>query len=139
MAGKSPEGNGIMHKWIDHIVVRTENLDAAVKDYTERLGFSITEPAKDQPEIGLRRVILGLGDSGTFIELCEPLGENSDIRNSLEKRGEGVHLVALAVDDLAAAKAEMEKRGARVIEAGKQVFLHPKEGHGVMYQLIERK
>lgn len=128
-----------MHKWIDHIVVRVENLDEAIGHYTNRLGFTVTEPVEDQPELGLRRVILGLGSSGTFIELCEPLGEKSDIRNSLEKRGEGVHLVALAVDDLATAKADMEARGARVIQAGNQVFLHPKEGHGIMYQLIERK
>lgn len=128
-----------MHKWIDHIVVRVENLDEAIDHYTNRLGFTVTEPVEDQPALGLRRVILGLGSSGTFIELCEPLGEKSDIRSALEKRGEGLHLVALAVDDLAAAKADMAARGARVIEAGSQVFLHPKEGHGVMYQLIERK
>ena len=60
-------------------------------------------------------------------------------RAGLDKRGEGVHLVALAVADLDAAKSDMKARGARVIDAGKQVFLHPKEGHGVMYQLIERK
>ncbi len=128
-----------MHKWIDHVVVRVENLDEAIEHYTQRLGFTVTEPAEEQPELGLRRAILGLGSSGTFIELCEPFGENSDIRASLEKRGEGVHLVALAVPDLEAAKADMKARGARVIEAGQQVFLHPKEGHGVMYQLIERK
>lgn len=127
-----------MHKWIDHIVVRVANLDEAIDHYTNRLGFSVTEEVEDQPELGLRRVIMGLGDSGTFIELCEPLGENSDIRSSLEKRGEGVHLVALAVPDLEVAKADMKARGARLIEAGRQVFLHPKEGHGVMYQLIER-
>jgi methylmalonyl-CoA/ethylmalonyl-CoA epimerase len=128
-----------MHKWIDHVVVRVANLDEAIDHYTNRLGFTVTETPQDQPEIGLRRVILGLGSSGAFIELAEPLGEQSDIRNAIEKRGEGIHLVALAVDDLAAAKADMESRGARVIQAGNQVFLHPKEGHGVMYQLIERK
>ncbi len=128
-----------MHKWIDHVIVRVENLDEAIGHYTSRLGFTVTEPPKDQPEIGLRRAILGLGSSGTFIELAEPLGEQSDIRNAIAKRGEGIHLVALAVDDLASAKADMESRGARVIQAGNQVFLHPKEGHGVMYQLIERK
>ncbi|MGZ0187327.1 MAG: VOC family protein [Alphaproteobacteria bacterium] len=128
-----------MHKWIDHVVIRVENLDAAITDYTERLGFTVTDPPKEQPEIGLRRAILGLGSSGTFIELAEPLGEKSALGAALGKRGEGVHLVALAVEDIAAAKADMQARGARVIEAGSQVFLHPSEGHGVMYQLIERK
>ena len=127
-----------MHKRIDHIVVRVENLDEAIGHYTERLGFTVTEPVEGQPHLGLRRVILGLGDNKSFIELCEPLGENSDIRNSLEKRGEGLHLVALEVDSVADVKADMERRGARVIDAGSQVFLHPKEGHGVMFQLVER-
>ena len=45
----------------------------------------------------------------------------------------------LAVDDLAKAKEEMKANGARIIEAGTQVFIHPRDGHGVMYQLIERK
>ena len=128
-----------MHKWIDHVVVRVEDLDEAIEHYTSRLGFTVTEPPKDQPNLGLRRAILGLGASGTFIELAEPLGEKSAIGDAIGKRGEGVHLIALAVDDLAAAKADLEKRGARIIEAGHQVFLHPKAGHGVMYQLIERK
>lgn len=128
-----------MHKWIDHVVVRVENLDEAIDHYTNRLGFTVTEPAEEQPALGLRRAILGLGTSGTFIELAEPLGDNSEIRNGLEKRGEGIHLVALAVEDMETAKAEMKSRGARVIESGNQVFLHPKEGHGVMYQLIERR
>lgn len=128
-----------MHKWIDHIVVRVENLDEAIEHYTNRLGFTVTKPPQDQPEIGLRRAILGLGTSGTFIELAEPLGENGDLGRSLEKRGEGVHLVALAVEDLETAKQDLKDRGARVIDAGRQVFLHPKEGHGIMYQLIERK
>jgi len=48
-------------------------------------------------------------------------------------------LVALGVDDIEAAKAEMQSNGARLIETGKMVFVHPKDGHGVMYQLVERK
>lgn len=127
-----------MHKRIDHVVVRVENLDAAIADYTDRLGFTVTEPPKVQPELGLRRAILGLGASGTFIELAEPHGDDGALGRALGARGEGVHLVALAVDDIAAAKADLQARGARVIEAGSQVFLHPKEGHGVMYQLVER-
>ena len=62
----------------------------------------------------------------------------SAIGGALEKYGEGVHLVALAVDNLAEATAEMKANGARIIESGTQVFVHPRDGHGVMYQLIER-
>ncbi len=85
----------------------------------------------------MTRAILPLGDEGRFIELAEPLGDGA-ISTALAKYGEGVHLVALAVDNLAEATAEMKANGARIIEAGTQVFVHPRDGHGVMYQLIER-
>lgn len=128
-----------MPKWIDHIVVRVRDLDASLQDYETRLGMKASEPPADQPHLGLRRAIVPLGESGRFIELAEPLGENSAIGRSLDKLGEGVHLVALAVDDLKQATADLKAKGTRVIETGNQVFIHPSEGHGVLYQLIERK
>ncbi len=131
-------GGKTMHKGIDHIVVRVEDLDRSLEDYEGKLGMKAREAPVEQPELGLRRAILPLGDSGRFIELAEPLGEGA-IARALEKHGEGLHLVALAVDDLAAATAEMKANGARVIEAGHMVFIHPSDGHGVLYQLVERK
>lgn len=128
-----------MPNWIDHIVVRVRDLDQSLKDYEAKLGMKASKGPDDQPHLGLRRAILPLGDSGRFIELAEPLGENSAIGRSLDKLGEGVHLIALAVDDLQKAKADLKAKGTRVIEMGDQVFIHPAEGHGVMYQLIERK
>ena len=104
-----------MPKWIDHIVVRVKDLDATLKDYETKLGMK----ASKGPE-------------------AEPLGDGA-IAKSLAKFGEGVHLVALAVDDLKEAAAEMKGNGARVIETQGQVFIHPADGHGVLYQLIERK
>lgn len=128
-----------MHKWIDHIVVRVKDLDQTLADYDSKLGLKPSKGPEDLPSMGMRAAIMPLGDSGRFIELAEPLGEGGAIGASLEKRGEGVHLVALAVDDLAEATADLKARGTRVIEAGSQVFIHPGETNGVMYQLIERK
>ncbi|MET4700380.1 methylmalonyl-CoA/ethylmalonyl-CoA epimerase [Constrictibacter sp. MBR-5] len=127
-----------MPKWIDHIVVRVKDLDATLKDYETKLGMKASKGPEDQPHLGLRAAILPLGDGGRFIELVEPLGDGA-IAKSLAKFGEGVHLVALAVDDLKVAAAEMKGNGARVIETQGQVFIHPADGHGVLYQLIERK
>ena len=76
------------------------------------------EEPQEIPELGMKRAILPLGDDGRFIEICEPLGEGA-IENAMAKHGEGLHLVALGVDDLQTAKAEMEAKGARLIEAGK--------------------
>lgn len=128
-----------MPKWIDHVVVRVKDLDQSLNDYEAKLGMKASEGPEDQPALGLRRAILPVGNEGRFLELAEPLGDDSAIGRSLEKLGEGVHLIALAVDDLAAETAELKRKGTRVIETQGQVFIHPAEGHGVMYQLIERK
>src|SRR3546814_6505693 len=127
-----------MPKWIDHIFVRVKDLDQALKDYEGKLGMKASKGPTDQPHPGLRAAILPLGDDGRFIELAEPLGDGA-IAKSLAKFGEGVHLVALAVDDLKQATADMKAKGTRVIETQGQVFIHPAEGHGILYQLIERK
>ncbi|MEC8774065.1 MAG: VOC family protein [Pseudomonadota bacterium] len=127
-----------MYKWIDHIVVRVKDIEEGLQDYEGKMGLKRREDPKEIPELGMKRAILPLGDYGRFIEICEPLGEGA-IGNALEKHSEGLHLVALGVDDIEAAKAEMQSNGARLIEAGKMVFVHPKDGHGVMYQLVERK
>ncbi|GBD11805.1 hypothetical protein HRbin23_01484 [bacterium HR23] len=129
-----------MFKWIDHIVVAVQNLEQAVQDYQNRLGLTPTgEVGKAHPHLGLRNAYFYLGTSGRFIELAEPLGPDTPLGRTLQRRGEGIHLVALAVEDLAQAKAELHRRGVRTIEATGMLFIHPSETHGVLIQLVERK
>ena len=128
-----------MPKWIDHIVVRVNDINKSIEDYENKLGMKASKGPDEIPNLGMTRAILPLGNEGRFIELAEPLGDGGAIGNALERYGEGVHLVALAVDDLTEAAAEMRANGAHVIESGTQVFIHPRDGHGVMYQLIERE
>ena len=128
-----------MPKWIDHIVVRVNDINKSLENYENKLGMKASKGPDEIPNLGMTRAILPLGNEGRFIELAEPLGDGGAIGNALERYGEGVHLVALAVDDLAEAAAEMRANGAHVIESGTQVFIHPRDGHGVMYQLIERE
>ena len=127
-----------MYKWIDHIVVRVKDLDKALRNYEGKMGLMRREDPKEIPELGMRRAILPLGDDGRFIELCEPLGVGA-IGDALAKHGEGMHLVALGVDDLQAVAKQMKANGANLIKAGEMVFVHPSDAHGVMYQLVERK
>lgn len=128
-----------MHKWIDHIVVRVKNLDESMQDYETKLGMKASKGPEDLPHLGMKRAVLPLGESGRFIELAEPIGDDGAIGKALAKHGEGLHLIALAVDDLAAATAEMKANGTRIIEAGSMVFIHPSDSHGILYQLVERK
>ena len=128
-----------MYKWIDHIVVRVKDLHQSIQDYETKLDMKVSKGPEEQPHLGLTRAILPLGDDGRFIELAQPLGENSAIGRSLERFGEGVHLVAVAVEDMQQAIADLKNKGTQLIEMGNQVFIHPRETHGVLYQLIERK
>ncbi|MCS7207501.1 MAG: VOC family protein [Dehalococcoidia bacterium] len=129
-----------MFKWIDHIVVAVNNLEQAVQDYEKRLGLKPTgEVGKAHPHLGLRNAYFYLGTSGRFIELAEPLGPDTPLGRTLQRRGEGIHLVALAVEDLAQARDALKSRGVQLIEAGGLVFIHPKDTHGILFQLVERK
>lgn len=127
-----------MFKWVDHLVIAVNNLEEAVKDYEAKLGLKAQEVGREHPNLGLRNAIFPLGESGRFIELAEPLGPDTPVGRTLQRRGEGLHLAALAVDDLAQATAALKQRGVQVIEAG-GVFIHPRETHGLLIQLVERK
>jgi methylmalonyl-CoA/ethylmalonyl-CoA epimerase len=85
-----------------------------------------------------------VGDSS--IELLEPTAEDSPIARFLSRRGEGIHHVCFAVEDLDGALADLAARGFRLIHPqpvpgadGKRVaFLHPEAGHGVLIELSEK-
>jgi methylmalonyl-CoA epimerase len=80
------------------------------------------------------------------IDLLEPMGDDSAVAKFLEKRGEGLHHIALEVEDINAGLKEMEHKGVQLIDkvpregvAGQIGFLHPKSANGVLFELIEPK
>ena len=128
-----------MQKAIWYVVVAVSDVDQARKDYEEKLGMKATGEPEIAENLGIRRVIIPVGDTGQFIELVEPYGPNSAITRTLERKGEGVHTVTIEVDDVRATAEDMKKRGARVVEAGTQLFLHPGDTHGVPWQFRKRE
>ena len=120
---------------IDHIVLRVNDLEAGIESF-RALGLELTRRAEN-PAVG-KIAFFRLSD-GFFFELVEPLTPESAVGQALAKRGEGVHTVALAVDNLAATKASLLAAGAPVIDGGPLpvAFLHPKAAHGVMLQIME--
>ena len=81
---------------------------------------------------------------GPRIELLEPTEADSVIGQFLEKRGEGLHHVALRVPDLAAAVARLKAAGARILNEPRRgaggheyVFVHPASTGGVLLELIQ--
>jgi methylmalonyl-CoA epimerase len=130
---------------IDHVAIIVRNIEEALAFYRDTLGI---EPGaiKDVPTEQVRIAFLPMGGpGGSEIELIEPLTPDSSLSRFLEKRGEGLHHICLEVDDIDAALAEMQARGAAVLDQhprvaaeGRAIFLHPKGTHGVLLELIEK-
>jgi len=127
---------------IHHIAIAVQDLDAALAFYGDALGLEMTERRK-VPEEGVEIAFLPAGEGE--IELLQPLGEASGVARFLEKRGEGLHHVCLAVDDIDAAMERLRAAGARLLsheprvnEHGtRYVFVHPRSTRGVLLELYE--
>ncbi len=123
---------------IDHVVVRVKDIDAGIESY-KKLGMELTRTL-ETPGIG-KQAIFRLPD-GTFIELVAPLDPESPVGRAIESRGEGVHTVALAVDDVDETVGVFTGGGARVIQTEDLdgvAFVHPKSTHGVLLQVMAKK
>ena len=122
----------------DHLVVRVADLDEGIATYRDTLGLDLDRT--DQSEaLGIKQAFFNLPGGG-FIEVVAPFDSQSAVGQALEKRGEGIHTVAFAVDDLNAACESLKAGGARLIGEGQPVvFIHPRSTHGILIQLSEKK
>jgi methylmalonyl-CoA/ethylmalonyl-CoA epimerase len=126
---------------IDHLGIAVKSL-ADAKSFYEKLGL------KPMPEetVAAEQVRLSMVPVGeSRIELLEPTSPESPIAKFLAKRGEGLHHVALHVDDLSATVERLKANGTRLISdqikvgAGGHmyVFVHPSSAGGVLLELVE--
>ena len=131
-----------MHK-IDHLGIAVKSLAQARKFY-EQLGLKVTAEEVVAHE-KVKVAMVPLGESR--IELLEATGPDSVIAKFVEKRGEGLHHVALHVPDLQQAVKTLKANGARLISedikvgAGGHlyVFVHPSSAGGVLLELVQEK
>jgi methylmalonyl-CoA/ethylmalonyl-CoA epimerase len=126
---------------IDHLGIAVKSLDKA-KQFYELMGMHVMpDEIVEGEKVRLAMVPL----DGSRIELLEPTEADSPIGRFLEKRGEGLHHVALHVDDLAGTMERMKAAGTRFISdeikvgAGGHlyVFVHPSSAGGVLLELCE--
>jgi methylmalonyl-CoA epimerase len=126
---------------IDHLGIAVRSLDAALEFYQQQLGFSVNlRETVDQEKVNV--AMLPVGESR--IELIEATTPDSVIAKFVEKRGEGLHHVAIRVPDLAATVERLKAKGARLLNdprpgAGGHlyVFIHPSSTGGVLLELIQ--
>jgi methylmalonyl-CoA epimerase len=134
-----------MPKRIDHIAIIVRDIEQALVFYRDTLGITPGE-IKEVPGEQVRIAFLPLGGpGGSEIELIEPTTPDSSLTKFLEKRGEGLHHVCLEVENIDAALAEMQEKGAPVLDKqpriaaeGRAIFLHPRGTNGVLLELLER-
>lgn len=128
---------------IDHIAIAVNNVESAAKEYQQALGADNIEYETIDSE-GVRIAIIHL-DNGR-IELMEPTNDSSPIKKFLEKRGEGLHHVALETNNIENEVERMRGCGIQFLgkirpgSAGTKVtFIHPKSLHGVLAELCSHK
>lgn len=128
---------------IDHIGIATNGIDEAAGFWREALGLDSAE-TEEVAEQKVRMRMLPLGDSR--IELLEATSPDSPIAKFLEKRGPGIHHIAVRVDDIRAALARLKSEGARLIDEEPRTgaggclvaFVHPSSASGVLLELVQR-
>ena len=124
-------------KGFDHLVVRVKDIEAGIATYRDGLGLEL-ERTDESEALGIKQAFFQLPGGG-FIEIVAPTDPDSAVGRALENRGEGIHTVAMEVDDLEGTVAAMRDAGMRLIgEGGPQVFVHPKSTHGILLQLTPR-
>ena len=127
---------------IDHIAIAVRSLDDALATYRQ-----VWKLEPDHIERGetdrITEAMLPIGD--TYLQLLEPTDEESTVAKFIEKRGEGLHHIAIRVDDIEAELEALRKAGAELIDTEPRIgggghrvaFVHPKTTHGLLIELVE--
>jgi len=129
---------------IEHIGIAVNSIEEALKYYENILGlkcYAIEEVTEQK----VRTAFLKVGEAK--IELLESTDCESPISKFIEKRGEGIHHIAFAVNEIKNTLTEVEEKGVKLIDKkprqgaeGLEIaFLHPKSTGGVLTELCENK
>jgi methylmalonyl-CoA/ethylmalonyl-CoA epimerase len=127
---------------VDHVGIAVKNLEEAIGVYQNVLGFKL----EGVHVLNERKVKVAFLSSGgeTRIELLEPLGSDSPVAKFLENRGEGIHHIAVRVENIDAVLEDFKHKGVVLVddkprtgaEGAKIAFVHPKSTKGVLLELI---
>lgn len=129
---------------ISHLGIATKRIDEALKFWGDALGLENvhTETVEDQK---VRVAMLPIGD--TRIELLEATSDDSPIAKFVEKRGGGIHHIAVEVENIKESLAKLKANGMRLIDEEPKTgaenclvaFVHPSSANGVLLELVQKK
>ncbi len=127
---------------IEHLGVAVPSLDEGLKLYRDLLGFEL----EFEEEVSTEKVrVAGLKAGDTTIELLEPTSDQSAIARYLDRKGPGLHHIAIEVDEIDELLPRLKAAGVRLIDetprpgarGTKVAFVHPKGALGVLIELVE--
>jgi methylmalonyl-CoA/ethylmalonyl-CoA epimerase len=127
---------------IDHVGVAVSDLEAATALYVGTLGMPMAHRARVESQ-GVEAALLDVGDG--HVELLQPLGADTVVGKFIERRGEGLHHVAYAVEDIEATLERLRGAGLELIDEQPRVgirgsrvaFVHPKATGSVLTEIVE--
>ena len=128
---------------VDHIGIAVKSIEESLKFWEGTLGIKCTG-VEEVAEQKVKTAFLPIQD--TEVELLEGTAPDSPVSKFIEAKGEGIHHLAIRVDDLEAALAELKEKGVRLIDekphkgAGGALiaFIHPKATGGILLELSQR-
>jgi methylmalonyl-CoA/ethylmalonyl-CoA epimerase len=127
---------------IEHLGIAVKNLEESIKYYEDVLGFECYS-IEEVPDQKVKTAFFKVGQ--TKIELLESTDPEGPIGRFIEKKGEGIHHLAFAVENIESALSEVKDKGVRLIDEKPRpgaegldiAFLHPKSTHGVLTEFCE--
>ncbi len=129
--------------YIDHVGVAVKDIEKALEFFQRVFG---TPPAEvsELPVQGVRATLIQVGQ--TRLELLEPLAEETPVGRFVERRGEGLHHLALNVSDLGGKLRMLEAMGLDLVDrepreglAGSIAFVQPRSVFGILTELVESR
>lgn len=132
---------------IDHVGVAVADLDEAIRWYHDQLGMIVLHEEVNEDQ-GIREAMLsvrGAPVGSAQLQLMAPIDDSSTIAKFLDKRGPGLQQLAYRTSDLDTLSARLREQGIRLIydaprrgTANSRInFIHPKDGGGVLIELVE--
>ena len=129
---------------IDHIGIATRELEEGLAVWRDALGLKV-DATEEVVEQGVRVAMLQIGE--THVELLEASRPDSPVAKFIEKRGPGIHHIAVEVTDIRASLAELKRKGARLVDEVPRVgaggclvaFVHPASTNGVLLELVQHQ
>jgi methylmalonyl-CoA/ethylmalonyl-CoA epimerase len=132
---------------IDHVGVAVRDLETSIEFYTTTFGLTVAGRETNDAQ-GVREAMLHVADGAggaSYVQLLEPLAEDTPVGKFLAARGEGVHHIGYGVDDVTAALDDLRAKGLRLVDERPRhgslgasiAFLHPKSVGGVLTELVQ--